>query len=115
MSYEMKLGWGKAVPVPPHPIYIPPALAELTQPPPPSGLPFNAQPHDRRHRRGRGFGNIPPPDKDEDIDKVISQKKSAFSVDFDISGKILFGKAVMLKWDGVVVYLSKIYIFREII
>ena len=76
MSYEMKLGWGKAVPVPPHPIYIPPALAELTQPPPPSGLPFNAQPHDRRHRRGRGFGNIPPPDKDEDIDKVISQKKS---------------------------------------
>ncbi|XP_071165088.1 U2 snRNP-associated SURP motif-containing protein-like isoform X3 [Mytilus edulis] len=73
MSYEMKLGWGKAVPIPPHPIYIPPALAELTQPPPPSGLPFNAQPHDRRHRRGRGFGNIPPPDKDEDIDKILAK------------------------------------------
>ena len=39
----MKLGWGKAVPIPAHPIYIPPALAELTQPPPQSGLPFNAQ------------------------------------------------------------------------
>ena len=45
MNYEMKLGWGKAVPIPPHPIYIPPALMELTMPPPQSGLPFNAQPN----------------------------------------------------------------------
>lgn len=44
MNFEMKLGWGKAVPIPPHPVYIPPSLAELTMPPPPSGLPFNAQP-----------------------------------------------------------------------
>lgn len=44
-GFEMKLGWGKAVPIPPHPIYIPPALVELTLPPPPSGLPFNCQPH----------------------------------------------------------------------
>ncbi|KAI2798940.1 U2 snRNP-associated SURP domain-containing protein [Blomia tropicalis] len=43
MNYEMRLGWGKAVPIPPNPIYIPPALRELTLPPPPSGLPFNAQ------------------------------------------------------------------------
>ena len=43
----MKLGWGKSVPIPPYPIYIPPALMELTQPPPPSGLPFNAQPNRR--------------------------------------------------------------------
>lgn len=49
MGYEMKLGWGKGVPIPPHPIYIPPAMLELTMPPPPSGLPFNAQllPRDR--------------------------------------------------------------------
>lgn len=47
----MKLGWGKSVPIPPYPIYIPPALMEITQPPPPSGLPFNAQPHRRdRHK-----------------------------------------------------------------
>jgi U2-associated protein SR140 len=39
----MKLGWGKSVPIPPHPIYIPPSMMELTMPPPPSGLPFNAQ------------------------------------------------------------------------
>ncbi|KAG5896697.1 hypothetical protein JTB14_002542 [Gonioctena quinquepunctata] len=43
-GYEMKLGWGKAVIIPPHPIYIPPVLLEIAQPPPPSGLPFNAQP-----------------------------------------------------------------------
>lgn len=43
MDYEMRLGWGKAVPIPPNPIYIPPILRELTLPPPPSGLPFNAQ------------------------------------------------------------------------
>ncbi|ESP01722.1 hypothetical protein LOTGIDRAFT_139163, partial [Lottia gigantea] len=43
-GFEMKLGWGKAVLIPPHPVYIPPRLAELTQPPPASGLPFNAQP-----------------------------------------------------------------------
>lgn len=43
MGYEMKLGWGKAVPIPPHPVYLPPKLMELTVPPPPSGLPFNAQ------------------------------------------------------------------------
>lgn len=47
MDYEMKLGWGKSVPIPPHPVYIPPAMQELTQPPPPSGLPFNAQLKDK--------------------------------------------------------------------
>ncbi|XP_017778699.1 PREDICTED: U2 snRNP-associated SURP motif-containing protein isoform X2 [Nicrophorus vespilloides] len=44
LGYEMKLGWGKSVVIPPHPIYIPPSLLELSFPPPPSGLPFNAQP-----------------------------------------------------------------------
>lgn len=43
MNYEMKLGWGKSVPIMTHPIYIPPALVEYSMPPPPSGLPFNAQ------------------------------------------------------------------------
>lgn len=43
MQYEMKLGWGKGVPIPPFPIYIPPKLLALTMPPPQSGLPFNAQ------------------------------------------------------------------------
>ncbi|XP_018332349.1 U2 snRNP-associated SURP motif-containing protein [Agrilus planipennis] len=41
---DIKLGWGKPVILPPFPIYIPPPLMELSMPPPPSGLPFNAQP-----------------------------------------------------------------------
>lgn len=50
MGFEMKMGWGKAVPIPPHPVYIPPAMVELTLPPPPSGLPFNAQPQRKPSR-----------------------------------------------------------------
>lgn len=44
MDCELKVGWGKPVVIPTYPIYIPPALLELSQPPPTSGLPFNAQP-----------------------------------------------------------------------
>ncbi|KAF5296912.1 hypothetical protein FQA39_LY12269 [Lamprigera yunnana] len=44
LGYEMKLGWGKSVVIPAHPIYVPPALLELSMPAPASGLPFNAQP-----------------------------------------------------------------------
>jgi len=61
MEFEMKLGWGKAVPMPPHPVYIPPALSELTLPPPPSGLPFNSQPAKSRSKSGKAYGNVPPP------------------------------------------------------
>ena len=46
MEYEVQVGWGKAVPIPPHPIYVPPDQQEEEKakvPDPPSGLPFNAQ------------------------------------------------------------------------
>lgn len=43
MGYEMKLGWGKSVPITSHPIYIPQALLDYLQPTS-SNLPFNAQP-----------------------------------------------------------------------
>jgi U2-associated protein SR140 len=55
MNFEMKLGWGKAVPIPAHPVYIPPKLLELTLPPPASGLPFNAQPD------AKDVGKLPAP------------------------------------------------------
>ncbi|CAG0881397.1 unnamed protein product [Darwinula stevensoni] len=55
MGFEMKLGWGKGIPIPPHPIYIPPVMLELTMPPPPSGLPFNAQP------AKQDLHKLPPP------------------------------------------------------
>ncbi|XP_038145071.1 U2 snRNP-associated SURP motif-containing protein isoform X2 [Cyprinodon tularosa] len=45
MGFEMKLGWGKPARIPPQPLYTP-AGVRVT-PPPPSGLPFNAQPRDR--------------------------------------------------------------------
>ena len=51
----MKLGWGKALPIPSRPIYIPPALLETTLPPPPTGLPFNAVP------LAQDTDKIPPP------------------------------------------------------
>ncbi|NP_001153375.1 U2-associated SR140 protein isoform X1 [Nasonia vitripennis] len=73
MQYEMKLGWGKSVPIPPYPIYVPPALMEMTQPPPPSGLPFNAQPHRRdKHKipRIRNLQNADVQEK-ENFEKVL--------------------------------------------
>uniref|UniRef100_UPI00398F5762 U2 snRNP-associated SURP motif-containing protein isoform X1 n=2 Tax=Pristiophorus japonicus TaxID=55135 RepID=UPI00398F5762 len=69
MEFEMKLGWGKAVPIPPHPIYIPPAMMELTLPPPPSGLPFNAQP---RERLKNPTTPVMQPKNQDDFEKTLS-------------------------------------------
>lgn len=55
MGFEMKLGWGKALPIPSRPIYVPPNLLETTLPPPPTGLPFNALP------APSDVDKIPPP------------------------------------------------------
>jgi U2-associated protein SR140 len=60
-SISVRMSWGRgkykspkkktifdrfiAVHVPPQPVYIPPTMRELIMPPPPSGLPFNAQPN----------------------------------------------------------------------
>ncbi|XP_026475095.1 U2 snRNP-associated SURP motif-containing protein isoform X2 [Ctenocephalides felis] len=75
--YEMKLGWGKCVSIPSYPIYIPPALLELSQPPPPSGLPFNAQ-QTRRDKellsaKGINFDDtyITDSDNREAADKIL--------------------------------------------
>ncbi|XP_041865315.1 U2 snRNP-associated SURP motif-containing protein isoform X2 [Melanotaenia boesemani] len=45
MGFEMKLGWGKPARIPPQPLFTP--VGVRAAPPPPSGLPFNAQPRDR--------------------------------------------------------------------
>ncbi|VDP38688.1 unnamed protein product [Soboliphyme baturini] len=62
----MKLSWGKSVPIPQHPVFIPPAMLELTLPPSPSGLPFNAQPRPRD--RARYVWPLPPPASPPPID-----------------------------------------------
>ncbi|XP_028833766.1 U2 snRNP-associated SURP motif-containing protein isoform X2 [Denticeps clupeoides] len=71
MNFEMKLGWGKGVPIPPHPIYIPPSMMEHTLPPPPSGLPFNAQPRERLKNPNAPM--VPPPKNKEEFEKTLSQ------------------------------------------
>lgn len=68
-GFEMKLGWGKAVPIPPHPVYVPPALAELTLPPPPSGLPFNCQPN----KHSRHYSTVPPPNDHQQTEEEQKQ------------------------------------------
>uniref|UniRef100_A0A6I8RL20 U2 snRNP associated SURP domain containing n=1 Tax=Xenopus tropicalis TaxID=8364 RepID=A0A6I8RL20_XENTR len=73
MNFEMKLGWGKAVPIPPHPIYIPPSMMEHTLPPPPSGLPFNAQPRERLKNPNAPM--MPLPKNKEEFEKVIKTAK----------------------------------------
>ncbi|XP_034024378.1 U2 snRNP-associated SURP motif-containing protein isoform X2 [Thalassophryne amazonica] len=71
MNFEMKLGWGKGVPIPPHPIYIPPSMMEHTLPPPPSGLPFNSQPRERLKNPNAPL--LPPPKNKEEFEKTLSQ------------------------------------------
>ncbi|RZF47241.1 hypothetical protein LSTR_LSTR004950 [Laodelphax striatellus] len=71
MQYEMKLGWGKGVPIPTHPIYIPPSMLELTTPPPPTGLPFNAQPSPRdKNRIPKMKPGEPYPENPDDMDRL---------------------------------------------
>ncbi|KND00391.1 uncharacterized protein SPPG_04714 [Spizellomyces punctatus DAOM BR117] len=53
MGNMIRVGWGKAVAIPPKPVYVLQGSAQA----PPSGLPFNAQ----ISRSQGGFGAIPPP------------------------------------------------------
>ena len=71
-GFEMKMGWGKPVPIPLHPIYIPPALLKLTMPPAPSGLPFNCQPEKKsdRERWKVGEGPVARPNPQVDGEKA---------------------------------------------
>ena len=50
-GHTMRLSWSKSIVIPNQPIYIPPELTDILIPPPPSGLPFNAQPLDSRRFR----------------------------------------------------------------
>ena len=79
MAYEVQIGWGKSVPLPPHPIYTPPDMEEEKAskvPDPPSGLPFNAQ-----ARKKSSSSKYPPPggatqEEDEEFEKVTAKQHS---------------------------------------
>ena len=99
MDYEVQIGWGKAVPIPPHPIYVPPDIQEEEKskvPDPPSGLPFNAQilkkstaiisaglvEHDdiiggyKTYAVTGQYGNVPPPGEvKEDKDTTLRKQQ----------------------------------------
>uniref|UniRef100_A0A8C8M978 U2 snRNP-associated SURP motif-containing protein n=1 Tax=Oncorhynchus tshawytscha TaxID=74940 RepID=A0A8C8M978_ONCTS len=69
LGFEMKLGWGKAVRIPPQPLYTPIGVLKISTPPPPSGLPFNAQPRDRfRNDFTKPWGR-----SKEEFDKTLSE------------------------------------------
>ncbi|XP_017287497.1 U2 snRNP-associated SURP motif-containing protein [Kryptolebias marmoratus] len=67
MGLEMKLGWGKPARIPPQPLYAPVGLR--VAPPPPSGLPFNAQPRNRL----RNDFTKPMSRSKADLDKTLSE------------------------------------------
>ena len=60
-GHEMRMGWGKPVPIPLHPVYVPPALLKYTMPPTPSGLPFNCQPEAEDREKWGGWVGRPQP------------------------------------------------------
>eukprot|EP00118_Oscarella_pearsei_P012114 m.86447 g.86447 ORF g.86447 m.86447 type:complete len:832 (+) comp36496_c0_seq42:20-2515(+) len=70
LGFPLKVGWGKAVPLPPAPYYVPPEMRKqnlpVVAPPPPTGLPFNAQ---ARPKPGVGFDLHP--ELEECIVRVI--------------------------------------------
>ncbi|XP_066571037.1 U2 snRNP-associated SURP motif-containing protein isoform X2 [Amia ocellicauda] len=70
MGFEMKLGWGKAVRIPPQPLYTPIGVLKMSTPPPPSGLPFNAQPRERF--RNQDFSK-PYSRSKEEFEKTLSE------------------------------------------
>jgi len=59
MDYEMKIGWGKSVPIPPLPVYIHPSQSNVMKPPKQSGFPFNCQMPYKLRKQGIQFdGNL---------------------------------------------------------
>lgn len=58
MDFEMKIGWGKAVPIPPVPIYIHPSQSRAIKPPKQSGLPFNCQLPYKMRKAGTLFDGV---------------------------------------------------------
>ncbi|XP_005179362.1 U2 snRNP-associated SURP motif-containing protein [Musca domestica] len=75
MGYEMRLGWGKAVPIMNQPIFIPPPLLELTMPPPASGLPFNAQPPttERANLPSKNYKEYTTDEEKENMEKILQK------------------------------------------
>ena len=77
--FEMKMGWGKPVPIPLQPIYIPPTLLRLTMPPEPTGLPFNC---------------LPEYENEENFDKMIYNSRIKVVIPADRTQLCLINRMV---------------------
>lgn len=87
----MRMGWGRPIQIPSHPVYIPDAMMELTLPPPPSGLPFNAQP--RAEDRADYSWTLPPPGApppQEPMQKAVWEKVRNLIIFYSFSQKALY-------------------------
>ena len=78
-NFEMKMGWGKPVPIPLQPIYIPPTLLRLTMPPEPTGLPFNC---------------LPEYENEENFDKMLYNSKIKVVIPADRTQLCLINRMV---------------------
>ena len=73
------MGWGKPVPIPLQPIYIPPTLLRLTMPPEPTGLPFNC---------------LPEYENEENFDKMIYNSRIKVVIPADRTQLCLINRMV---------------------
>lgn len=79
MGFEMKLGWGRPARIPPQPLYTPIGV-RIVPIPPPSGLPFNAQPRDRF----RNDFTKPLGVSKTDFEKVTLSQLSVFTMTINV-------------------------------
>jgi len=97
-GFEMRMGWGKPVPIPLHPIYVPPSLLKFTMPPQPSGLPFNCQPDKKDSDRwGLAANNtVVPSDKSESkkFDRMMARSQVKVVIPTDRSQLCLINRMV---------------------
>ncbi|CAB4067787.1 SR140 [Lepeophtheirus salmonis] len=70
-GFEMKMGWGKPVPIPLFPLYIPPKLLKLTLPPPTTGLPFNCQCSEEQLNKSHNYNPPKNASDQEKFDKLL--------------------------------------------
>ena len=84
-GFEMKMGWGKPIPIPLQPIYVPPALLKLTLPPEPTGLPFNCIPPEN--------ADVDPP-SEEEYDRLLYKSKVKVVIPTDRTQLCLINRMV---------------------
>ncbi|CAG8533918.1 5307_t:CDS:10 [Acaulospora colombiana] len=105
LGYVMRVGWGKAVPIPPQPIYV---LKEGGRPPP-SGLPFNAQM--AKHRLEVMLRKLT-------FERGVIAKAMSFAIDHsDAADEIvdIICKALAIKETPIATKVARLYLVSDIL